>query len=367
MTSILVDILISLSGLLIGLGWGMRFFGQIRKGKMRAGPSLFLVLVGFYVCLIVILLHAPHVRTFPLLWRMHGLNATWLIMRTLLLGACGVAIALSWRSARHQVVTIALVGAVGAGGFWGLEHYLMAPIYPSLNPLPSVRSVVQQTSESSCAPAALATVLKQWQIQTSEAEVAKLAQTSRMGTSMPHLIFAVQQLGLEGVDLKPSWETMRRINRPGILSIWVKDGDRRLPHAVALLSMNDESAIIADPASGEAFRLSRKELEKIWRHEYVPIFQAMDMALSKGQALNYLIQSNMMDAPAHQSHLAQHNRPALRNLLHHFQEINRLRPSGQLDPSTVLALRGPFLEHGPTLANSMTHPMTMSDYHHLPS
>ena len=271
LTDVVADILFSSVLFALGLMVGAR--GLKLCPSFRRKTHLLLWLVGIYVFLAVVLLHGPHVKTWPLEWRLYGLDSMWRIMRALLLGACGVAIALSEKNARRQVVAIAVIGAIGVGGFWGLEQYLMTPIYPSLDPAPSTRSVVKQTSDSSCAPAALATVLNQWHMEASEAEIAKLAQTSRMGTSMPHLIFAAQQLGMEGLELEPSWEIMQRINRPGVLSVWVQDGDRRLPHAVALLGMSHKTALIADPASGKAFHLSRRELESVWRHEYMPIFR----------------------------------------------------------------------------------------------
>ncbi|MEM9214237.1 MAG: cysteine peptidase family C39 domain-containing protein [Cyanobacteria bacterium P01_F01_bin.150] len=237
-------------------------------------------------------------------------------MRSLLLSACGVAIGLCWRTSRKQVVAIAFIGAIGFVGFWGLESHLMAPIYPSLDRTSSIHNVVQQTSASSCAPAALATVLKQWNIYSSEAEIAKLAQTSRLGTSIPHLIFAARQLGMDGLDLEPSWQTIQQINRPGVLSVWVDNGDRRLPHALALLEMDHDTVVVADPALGQAFRLERGEVEAMWR-SYVPIFRPPDVALSRPQTSTHPTQ--------------------------------------------------PFIQSGPTLTSQAKHPMTVSDYHHLES
>ena len=370
MTDVVVDICVSLGVLGLGLGAGIRglMYGDAVTHVFKRKTHFLLCLIGLYVCLAVILLHAPHVNIWPLSWRLHGLNATWLIMRALLLGACGVAIAVSWQISRHQVIAIALIGMVGVVGFWGLEHYLMSPIYPFLDSSPSAHSVVKQTSSSSCAPAALATVFKQWNMEISEAEVAKLAQTSRMGTSMPHLIAAAQQLGMEGVELEPSWETMQRINRPGVLSVWVQDGDRRLPHAVALLGMSHKAAIIADPASGKAFNLSRRELESMWRHEYVPIVRQSDISLAEGQALDYLAQITTLDGKKSQrgSRFVDHNR--FSDHLNHFQRRHHgLRRSGKLDPATMLVLQGPFIQEGPTLSSQESYPMTIADYHHVQS
>lgn len=369
MTDVVANLLFSILIFGLGLGAGCWLLEICRgsddfRDKM---PCSFWIL-ALYGCLAVVLLHVPHLKIWPLVWRIQGLNFIWLIMRSLLLSACGLAIALCWRTSRNQAMAIALIGAIGFGGFWGLERYLMSPIYPSLDRMLTVHSVVQQTSDSSCAPAALATVLRQWNIDISEAEVAKLAQTSRMGTSMPHLIFAAQQLGMDGLDLEPSWQTIQQINRPGVLSVWVEEGDRRLPHALALLKMSHDEAVVADPALGKAFRIKRRDLEAMWRHDYVPIFRQTDVALSERQALEYLTRLSNAKRQADSWFIQAVSRGnILTRQLSDFQQQNRLKRSGKLDAATMLALQGPFIQDGPVLKAWMSDPMTLFDYHHVDS
>lgn len=368
MTGLVENLLSSIVVLGIGFAVGWRFLRRLdHHFGLKGSISFPLMMLAFYSCLAVVLLHLPHLKHWPLLWRAQGLNGTWFIVRSLFLSACGVAIALCWRTSRSQVMAIALIGSVGFGGCWGLEHYWMSPIYPSLNPSLTLQNVVQQTSESSCAPAALATVLKEWDVNVSEAEVANLAQTSRMGTSMPHLIIAAQKLGMDGIDLEPSWQTIQQINRPGVLSVWVKDGDRQFPHALALLKMSQDGAVVADPASGQAFRVKRQELEAMWRHDYVPIFKKTDVSLSKHQALEYLTN----DSKAQRHHKsgwmnARFRGNPLPSKLSRFQAKNKLHRSGKLDTATVLALKGPYIQNEPVLREAH-YSMTVTNYHRLES
>ena len=338
--------------------------------------------IGVYVFLLVVIAHVPQLNFLPIEWQSQSIKITWMMMRVMLLCGCVTAIVLRQNSVRTHVILTTLIGIIGFWGIWGLEHYLLAPIHPTLDHQPKPNQIVKQTSSSSCAPAALVTVLNQWNIYTSEADIAKLAHTSRVGTSMPQLILAARHLGLDGVVIQPSWETMTLINRPGILSVWVNDGDRRLPHAVALLGMSHDSAIIADPADGQAFQIKRKALEKIWRHEYLPIFKPEDIVLSEQQVVEYLVQQQALETYRTSHHKRQFLRTssigwtfsgwqyrndtsnAIAHDLHQFQrQLRGIKATGQLDPRTMLALQGPFIQDSPTLLQLFDTPKSVTEFH----
>lgn len=346
--------------------------------------SIVWLTVGVYGFLLVVLSHIPHLNVLPLEWQSQSVKVSWTGMRVLFLSGCITAIALRRNPGRTHVMLTALIGIMGFLGIWGLEHYLLSPIYPTLDPHPKPHQIIQQTSDSSCAPAALVTVLNQWNIHTSEADIAKLAHTSRVGTSMPQLIVAARHLGMDGVTVQPSWETMALINRPGILSVWVNDGDRRLPHAVALLGLRSDSAILADPADGQAFQIERTALEKIWRHEYTPIFSPDDVALSEQQVREYLVQQQQIGTYSDSSPKRQvlqsssidwhlnawwhrsRESDALTLDLHQFQsQVKGIKASGKPEPATLLALQGPFIQDSPTLSEQFIKPRDVIDFHRL--
>lgn len=364
-----INIIVGLMGFASGgwLGWRLRQQGITGTNLFSRKTPISLMVLAAGVCVVVLLLHLPQLQFLPLAWRASGIQVSWMLLRSLLLWTNGMAIAIHGRVTPSQLRASILICVVGFGLLVGMEQYLLTPIYPSLTHHVGPQGIVRQTSESSCAPAALATVLHQWQIETSEPEVAKLAGTSRAGTSNPQLIAAAQELGMDGLELQPAWETIQQINRPGILSIWLVDGDRRLPHAVALLKMNQDTAVIADPSEGKAFMVDRPALEQVWRQEYVPIFRPQDIKLSPRKAQHYLTTlgyGRHGSAPSFLRWLPQpsaHWREALRQ----FQADNPGLPeSGNLDAATVLALTGAFAQQTPTL--SLPHPpnRTIVDYHH---
>ena len=324
------------------LVWGMRF-GRVlvRSGVtvndlFKGRNAIALLFLGFYFGLLLLALNLPQMPVLPIEWRFYGMRVTWTLLRVMLMGVCGIGLTISWQTARSQVIAVILIGLLGLGGFTGAEAYFMAPIYADLVDNLRPNGVFRQTSNSSCAPAALATVLRRWGMNATESSVAREAGTSRLGTSMPQLIVAARALGMQGIELTPSWEQMQQINRPGVLAVWLFDGPRKLPHAVALLGMNDSIAAIGDPARGKIFYLDRPTFAKIWREQYVPIFRAGDILLTDKQAIDYLSKLG-------------YNSGNLQADIERFQKNKNLKVSGKLDRMTELMLSGNFLDNVPRL------------------
>ncbi len=324
--------------------WGARVGGILsRRGAtandiFKGKNAVSLLFLGLYIGLLLVAVYMPQMQALPLDWRIYGMQVTWTIMRVVLMGFCGLAFAVTWKTARLQVVAVILLGLIGIGGFTAAESFFLAPIYGELQDNLQPNGVYKQTSMSSCAPAALATVLRRWDIAASESSVAKLANTSRLGTSMPQLIVAAREYELEGVELAATWEQMQRINRPGVLGVWL-DGDHSQPHAVALLAMNAQEIVIGDPARGQMLVLNRQQFAELDRRQYVPIFRKDETLMTVAQAEKYLQRSGYAEAKA------QNLRPTLTA----FQQDRGIKATGFLDPQTMLLLMGPYLEGVPTL------------------
>jgi len=336
---------------------GLAFWWGIRMGRwlVRRGATandlfrgrnwLSVAFLGVYIVLLLVALNAPQWSWLPLEWRVSGMRVTWLTMRVLLLGACGVGIGVSWYTLRSQVVMVALVGLLGVSGFTAAESYLLAPIYPSLNDQLNPNGVYQQTSSSSCAAAAMATVLQSWKIDAPESVVARFAGTSRLGTSMPQLIVAARALGMDGLEVtNATWEQLEQINRPGVLASWLLNQfGRKSPHAIALLALKNNITTIADPAWGKLYDLSPDRLARIWRHTYVPLFRPEEINLSPATVQTYLTRLGYLSS----------EQPDVTAALQAFQQHWQLKPTGQLNPLTALFLSGPFLgDQVPSLANN---------------
>lgn len=324
------------------LVWGMRFGRVLVRSGVTANDlfkgrnAIALLFLGFYFGLLLLALNLPQMPVLPIEWRVHGMRVTWTLLRVMLMGVCGIGLTISWQTARSQVIAVILIGCLGLAGFTGAESYFLAPIYADLVDNLQPNGVFRQTSNSSCAPAALATVLRRWGMDATESSVAREAGTSRLGTSMPQLIIAARALGIQGIELSPTWEQIQQINRPGVLAVWLFDGPRKLPHAVALLGINDNVAVIGDPARGRIFYLDRPTFAKIWREQYVPIFRSADILLTDKQAIDYLTKLG-------------YNSGNLQADIERFQKDKKIKVSGKLDRMTELMLSGPFLEGVPRL------------------
>ncbi|MBD1912721.1 MULTISPECIES: cysteine peptidase family C39 domain-containing protein [unclassified Leptolyngbya] len=333
---------------------GLAFWWGTRTGHwlLRRGATardlfqgrnwLSVVFLGLYIGMMLLVLYAPQWNWLPLEWRVYGMRVTWTAMRVILLGVCGVGFIVTWYTLRKQVLAIALIGVLGLASFTTAENYLLEPIYSTLqdNLLPN--GVYQQTSTSSCAAAAMATVMRRWGIDAPESRVAKLAETSRMGTTMPQLIVAARELGLDGVEVNnTTWKQMQRINRPGVLASWLisNNGRRKSPHAIGLLEISDTNAVIADPAWGRVYFLAPDELAHIWRKEYVPFFRPEAINLSPQQVQDYLQRSGYLTPGSGDVTAA----------LKQFQSDFAVRQTGEVDSITALLLSGPFIENAPRL------------------
>lgn len=343
---------LSITVLLGGLAFlvGMRI-GQTLVRRGATADNLFkgkdwasLAFLGLYLGLLVLVPFLSQLQGLPLEWRVYGMRITWTAMQIILLGFCGLALVVSWRTARIQVVAIVLLGLLGFTAFHRAEGYFLAPIYASLenNLLPN--GVFRQTSDSSCAPSALATVLRVWGINATESSVAQLAETSRLGTSMPQLVTALQRMGMTGVELSPTWKQMQQINRPGVLATWLDlPNGGKGAHAVGLLAISDQTITIADPNRGQIFRLPKTEFDRLWRKQYLAVLRPEELILPPTQAADYLHRLGFLMRSTNISDTD------LETAIRSFQTAAGIPTTGQLNPQTILLLSGKFLVNVPTL------------------
>jgi Putative peptidoglycan binding domain. len=142
---------------------------------------------------------------------------------------------------------------------------------------------------------------------------------------------------------------MQRINRPGVLASWLFNrAGRRSPHAIALLSLTNHIATIADPAWGRIYRLNRQQFQRIWRREYVPLFRPEDAVLSPAQVRDYLTRLGYLNPTS-----AIADDATVDAALRRFQQSAGLSATGTLDVKTVLMLSGPFFTNGPSLKDEV--------------
>ncbi|MBW4515939.1 MAG: peptidoglycan-binding protein [Timaviella obliquedivisa GSE-PSE-MK23-08B] len=333
--------------------WGTRL-GQmlLQQGatanNLFKGNSASLLFLGIYMGLLMLALYVPQWQALPLEWRISGMRITWTLIRVILLGFCGVTFAVSWQTARLQIVAIALLGILGISSFNATEAYFLAPIYTELKDNLNANGIFEQTSPSSCAPSALATILHRWGLKETESSLARLAGTSSLGTSMPQLVAALAAIDMGAIELSPTWEQMQKINRPGVLATWLYSEGRRDPHAVALVGLSDTIATIADPAFGKYFQVSKEQFERIWRKEYLPVFRPQDVTLTAVETADYLHRLGYLQQNAAQQNTSV-DRAVLEPVVRQFQKAMGIAETGIVTPQTALMLTGSFLSDVPTL------------------
>jgi Peptidase C39 family len=325
--------------------WGTRL-GRVLVRNGATAANIFqgknvvsLVVLVLYLGVMLVAFTVPQLRALPLEWRTYGMQVTYTMLRVVLLGFCGLAFTVAWKTARSQVLAVALLGVLGLGGFTATEAYFLAPIYGELSNNLQPNGVYKQTSFSSCAPSALATVLRRWQIEATESSVAKLANTSRLGTFNPQLVVAARGYGFDAIELTATWEQIQRINRPGVLSVWQLAGGQKLAHAVAVLAINSTHILIGDPAPGELLLLDRQQFAQIDRQQYLPLFRPEEIMLTAHTTADYLRRSGYPEATAEN----------LGSALGAFQQSMRISATGVSDIQTRLLLMGPYLDQVPTL------------------
>jgi predicted double-glycine peptidase len=311
------------------LGRSMVQRGATANDIFAGREWLVIVVLLLYLGLVGLAVNLPQWQGLPLAWRLSGVQVSWTIIRVLLLGACGVGYAICWKTARNQILYLVLIAIIGLGCFTAVEGYFLMPIASQLRNDLRLNFIYRQSGDSSCAPAALATLMQRWnRVDVTESIAAKQAGTTRMGTSMAQIAQAIQRLNMAGVELSPTWEQLRQINRPGILAVWQKTASgRRLAHAVALMAMTREKAIIADPAQGKYLSLSMADFNDIWRREYLPVYRPGDDRMTT------------TNAAAQLKKLGYRGDGYAANL-RSFQADMAIKPTGRLDPMTVLLLTG---------------------------
>lgn len=131
-------------------------------------------------------------------------------------------------------------------------------------------TLVLQSQEYSCVPAACATALRMLNVQTSESEMAELTQT-RPGTGAT-LIRAMEALRTKlagndiGVNLySPDYRQLQKMPMPALTPLQLESSQQ---HMVVLMGVRKEGVRIADPQAGFIF-MNRDEFERVYTNQII--------------------------------------------------------------------------------------------------
>ena len=158
-----------------------------------------------------------------------------------------------------------------AGALLAVASY-RAGVAATFNPAdlsgtPNANGMCMQTSQYSCGAAAAVTFLAHLDITATEEEMARLCCTSAPIGTDPFSACRGLQKKLEGtghdVEIRRcNWEDLRQCRMPVMAVINV---GFMLDHWVVVLSVDDETVVLADPTNG-LLHVSREKFLREWRH-----------------------------------------------------------------------------------------------------
>jgi len=115
-----------------------------------------------------------------------------------------------------------------------------------------------QETDSSCGPASLRYLLRYYGVDVSESELARVAGTTKAGTSLMGLANAADEYGFDAEAWQLDWTRPYELRTPAIVHL----PDRQ--HFVVVKQITEDQVIVADPAIG-LLSFSHSEFTRVWR------------------------------------------------------------------------------------------------------
>ncbi|MBM3996502.1 MAG: hypothetical protein FJ303_20460 [Planctomycetes bacterium] len=243
-------------------------FGALAVGRYlnRVEVWVFRVVVSVVVSVVLLLglsYFTPiHAYVSDGLWWMGGLTTIMCTAAMLLIGIVWSSEERSTSTAflRTIVALVMLIIALTSGG--RLWWRFFAEV--AWNNSPDQAGLLKQSSGWTCSPAVAAMLLHHHGIQTTEGEMAYLANTSFLGTDAPSIARALTVKADQTFDaliLRADYGDCLRQPTPFLACIHVP---RLGGHAVLVLSVDDSAMELVDPRFGQKQRMPRSEVEKQW-------------------------------------------------------------------------------------------------------
>jgi hypothetical protein len=200
--------------------------------------------------------HAPHLPAWLAAWATE--LAMPVIVAVVVAGAVAVGV-LEW-PARADAARGRAIGhiALAAALFVGLVAWQGRPVVVRA-PSHVDQGVVLQTTDETCGPSALATLLRATGVVPSatEAMLARVAGTTVRGTGVPGEQWALAHYGVASTFRRGlRADDLLAMTHPAVLHVRVAVGQSQLDHAVALLGVDrvGRRVVIGDPVRGLAWQ-----------------------------------------------------------------------------------------------------------------
>lgn len=202
------------------------------------------------------------------LWYVGGLTTFACVCAMLLLD---VVMTSTGRSTSNQFLwaLVALVGMIqilnSGGRLWW--RFVSETAWHNA---PAADGTLQQTSGWTCSPAVAAMLLHHYGVNTTEGEMAYLANTNYLGTDAPSIAHAMsikgQSHNLNVKIANADYDACLERKEPFLACIHVP---RLGGHAILVLKMTKNDLEMVDPRYGHRQRMPRAEIEPQWQNKIV--------------------------------------------------------------------------------------------------
>ncbi len=268
-----LDVILTLLAILIVIPIGWAYGKQLVKqgldidNAFQKGARPWLLLFGFLLLCGLI----ASVYKFPSYFSPHWLayleTASWVLAKSGALFLAGAAIPLGAAVGKRKDVVIlfalALIASVGVQAF---QSAFLRPISQTeIQVRLAQDGSILQSTNSTCSAAALANALRLFQIEASEAEVARILGTRQSGTTQYQLLNGVKHYGLYGhfVPVKASY--LARMKRPTIVSVLLPQG---IIHSILAYDSDAKgNLLVIDPLAGKGKYAPESYQKKLERPE----------------------------------------------------------------------------------------------------
>ena len=233
------------------------------KTVLTRAPYLYVLIPLSLILLVVANLNRPRlIWNLPLWLQYHYTALTWGGILAIFTFIFSLASAVAIRTRHRERWKIIIAGILLIFVIQIIQWNYTRPIASRLKDIVATSGTVMQTNNASCAAASGASIVRTFDMQKTEKQMAELFGTTVGGTSGAQVIYGMRELGFSCNKVEVSDSNPENLSAPAMIFI---DNQFTVPesHAVAYMGFNKDKAEIFDPLEGRRF-LSKNQLAKIW-------------------------------------------------------------------------------------------------------
>jgi hypothetical protein len=233
------------------------------EGVLKKAGYLYLLLPVSGILLTIAFLNNPSfLWNMPLWLHFHYLAAMWGIILAIFAFTFSLACFVSFRTSHRERWKVVLASTLLIAAIQIMQWNYTRPVAPHLKDSVTPSGLVIQTSDTSCAAASAASILRRFGMEMSEREMAELFRTTLFGTSAAHVIYGMQRIGIRSRKVEIEGSNPEHLKFPAMIFIGCPSAGTE-SHAVAYMGFHEGKAEIWDPVRGKRF-LDKNQLGRIW-------------------------------------------------------------------------------------------------------